>query len=165
MSEYRPDEGSFDVGDARVAIVVARWNGEITEALLNGAKNALARHGVSDDRLEVFRVPGAFELPLATQKVMQTESFDAVVALGCVIRGDTPHFDYVCSECTRGLGSVALAEGLPVAFGLLTTDNLEQALARSGDNEENKGQEAALTALEMIGLFENRLFKKTDSQQ
>lgn len=153
MSEYRPDEGSFDVGNARIAIVVARWNGEITEGLLNGAKRALARHGFAEQNLEVFRVPGAFELPLATMKVAETERFDAILSLGCVIRGDTPHFDYVCSETTRGLGEVALTEGLPVAFGLLTTDDLEQAQLRSGDNEENKGEEAALTALEMLTLF------------
>ena len=155
MSEYRPDEGSFDFGEARIAIVVARWNGEITEGLLNGAKRALARHGFSDDNLELFRVPGAFELPLATQRVLQTSRFDAVLALACVIRGDTPHFDYVCSETTRGLGDVSLRQDKVVAFGLLTTDNLEQAQLRSADNEENKGEEAALTALEMLSLFRN----------
>ena len=117
MSEYRPDEGSFDFGEARIAIVVARWNGEITGGLLNGARRALARHGFSGQNLEVFPVPGAFELPLATRKVLQTGRFDAVLSLGCVIRGDTPHFDYVCSEATRGLGEVALKEGKVVAFG------------------------------------------------
>lgn len=153
MSEYRPDEGSFEFGEARIAVVVARWNGEITEGLLNGAKRALARHGFDESNLEVFRVPGAFELPLATQRILQTSRFDAVLSLGCVIRGDTPHFDYVCSETTRGLGEVALKENKVVAFGLLTTDNLAQAQARSADNEENKGEEAALTALEMLSLF------------
>ncbi|MCV6605467.1 MAG: 6,7-dimethyl-8-ribityllumazine synthase [Porticoccaceae bacterium] len=153
MSEYRPDEGSFNAGEARIAITVARWNGEITEGLLNGARRALARHGFDEHNLEVFRVPGAFELPLATQKILATSRFDAVLALGCVIRGDTPHFDYVCAETTRGLGQVALNEGRVVAFGLLTTDTLEQAQRRSADNEENKGEEAALTALEMLTLF------------
>ena len=155
MSEYRPDEGSFDFGEARIAVVVARWNGEITEGLLKGAKRALARHGFSDENLQVFRVPGAFELPLASQKVLQTGRFDAVLSLGCVIRGDTPHFDYVCSETTRGLGEVSLRQDKAVAFGLLTTDNLEQAQLRSADNKENKGEEAALTALEMLSLFRN----------
>ncbi len=158
MSEYKPDEGSFNVGDARVAIIVARWNGNITENLLDGAQRALVRHGIAESDIDVFRVPGAFELPLASQKVVQKGSYDAVVALGCVIRGGTPHFDYVCSETTRGIGEVALKEGLPVAFGLLTTDNLEQSEDRSGVNfdddcNENKGEEAALTALEMISLF------------
>jgi 6,7-dimethyl-8-ribityllumazine synthase len=158
MSEYKPDEGSFNVSDARVAIIVARWNGNITENLLSGAQGALVRHGIVESDVDVFRVPGAFELPLACQKVAQKGSYDAVVALGCVIRGGTPHFDYVCSETTRGIGEVALKEGLPVAFGLLTTDNLEQSEDRSGvnfgdDRNENKGEEAALTALEMISLF------------
>lgn len=153
MSEYRPDEGSFDVEGARVAIAVARWNSQITDSLLQGAELALSRHGISAQDVEVFRVPGAFELPLACSKLAQTGLFDAVIALGCVIRGGTPHFEYVSGETTRGIGEVALREGLPVAFGVLTTDNLDQALERSGDNAENKGAEAALTALEMISLF------------
>ncbi|MEZ5530329.1 MAG: 6,7-dimethyl-8-ribityllumazine synthase [Porticoccaceae bacterium] len=153
MSEYRPDEGSFDVEGARVAIAVARWNSQITDSLLQGAELALSRHGISAQDVEVFRVPGAFELPLACSKLAQSGRFDAVIALGCVIRGGTPHFEYVSGETTRGIGEVALREGLPVAFGVLTTDNLDQALERSGDNAENKGAEAALTALEMISLF------------
>lgn len=153
MSEYRPDEGSFNVADANVAIVVARWNGRVTESLLEGAQRALQRHGLPSTQIAVYRVPGAFELPLACQRVAQTGRYDAVVALGCVIRGGTPHFDYVCAETTRGIGEVSLKQDLPVAFGLLTTDNLDQALERSGDNSENKGEEAALTALEMITLF------------
>ncbi|TNE79221.1 MAG: 6,7-dimethyl-8-ribityllumazine synthase [Gammaproteobacteria bacterium] len=153
MSEYRPDEGSFDIKGARVAIAVARWNSQITESLLQGAQRALARHGVAEQDIGVFRVPGAFELPLACSKLAQTGRYDAVIALGCVIRGGTPHFEYVSGETTRGIGEVALREGLPVAFGVLTTDNLEQAQERAGDNAENKGEEAALTALEMISLF------------
>lgn len=153
MSEYRPDEGSFDIEGARVAIAVARWNSQITDSLLQGAELALSRHGISAQDVEVLRVPGAFELPLACSKLAQTGRFDAVIALGCVIRGGTPHFEYVSGETTRGIGEVALREGLPVAFGVLTTDNLDQALERSGDNAENKGAEAALTALEMISLF------------
>mgnify|MGYP001154200658 CR=1 FL=1 len=153
MSEYRPDEGSFNVSDARIAIVVARWNGNITESLLNGAQRALVRHGVVEKDIDLFRVPGAFELPLACQRAARKGIYDAVIALGCVIRGGTPHFEYVCGETTRGIGEVALQENLPVAFGLLTTDNLEQAEERSADNNENKGEEAALTALEMISLF------------
>ncbi|WP_461519091.1 6,7-dimethyl-8-ribityllumazine synthase [Porticoccus sp.] len=153
MSEYRPDEGSFNVEGARVAIAVARWNGQITESLLNGAQRALLRHGIPEQDIGLFRVPGAFELPLACSKLAKTGRYDAVIALGCVIRGGTPHFEYVCSETTRGIGEVALREGLPVAFGVLTTDTLAQAQERAGDNAENKGEEAALTALEMISLF------------
>ncbi|MEH6543990.1 MAG: 6,7-dimethyl-8-ribityllumazine synthase [Porticoccaceae bacterium] len=153
MSEFRPVEGSFDAEDARFAIVVARWNSDITENLLAGALRALTRHGVSENAVQVYRVPGAFELPLAANKIALTGKVDAVITLGCVIRGGTPHFEYVCAETTRGIGDVALTTGLPIAFGLLTTDDLKQAQDRSGDNEENKGEEAALTALEMVSLL------------
>ena len=151
MGEYKPEEGSFNVGAVRIAVIAARWNSEVTDGLLAGAVRALSRHGVS--AIEIYRVPGAFELPLASQRAAQTGRFDGVIALGCVIRGDTPHFDYVCSETTRGIGEVGLTENLPVAFGLLTTDTLEQSLERSGNNAENKGEEAALTVLEMFAIF------------
>jgi 6,7-dimethyl-8-ribityllumazine synthase len=153
MSEFRPVEGGFHAADATFGIVVARWNGEITEGLLEGALRAFKRHGVIKDQLTVVRVPGAFELPLAAQKLARLNKFDAIVTLGCVIRGGTPHFEYVCSETTRGIGEVALTENLPVAFGLLTTDDLKQAQDRSGDNQENKGEEAALTVLELVSLY------------
>lgn len=153
MSESRPVEGNFAPDGARVAIVVARWNGEVTESLLRGAQRALRRHQVPDANVQVYRVPGAFELPLAARKLAETGRFDAIVTLGAVIRGGTPHFEYVCAETTRGIGEVALATGIPVAFGVLTTDDDEQARARSGDGPDNKGEEAALTALEMISLF------------
>jgi 6,7-dimethyl-8-ribityllumazine synthase len=154
MSDLRPVEGDFNPRDASFAIVVARWNGEITENLLDGALRAFARQGVPDERLQVVRVPGAFELPLAAKKIAEAGQVDAVLTLGCVIRGGTPHFEYVCSECTRGVGEVALTTGVPIAFGVLTTDDLKQAQDRSGDNEENKGEEAALCALEMVSLFQ-----------
>ena len=154
MSEFRPSEKIFDIVEARVAVIAARWNGEITDGLLSGAIKALTRHGIAQSNIEIFRVPGAFELPLASQRAARTGRFCAVICLGCVIRGDTPHFDYVCSETTRGIGQVSLNENLPVAFGLLTTDNLEQSLERSGDNSENKGEEAALTALEMLTMLQ-----------
>ncbi|MGK2914085.1 MAG: 6,7-dimethyl-8-ribityllumazine synthase [Porticoccaceae bacterium] len=153
MSEYRPVEGNFSPDNARFAIVVSRWNGNITENLLKGALRALARHGVADQAIQVVRVPGAFELPLAAKKVAELGRVDAVIVLGCVIRGGTPHFEYVCSECTRGVGEVALTTGIPIAFGVLTTDDLRQAEDRSAENTENKGEEAALTALEMVSLF------------
>lgn len=153
MSEFRPDEGSFDINGTRIAIIAARWNSNITDSLLDGAVRALTRHGVAESDMDIFRVPGAFELPLACQKAAKKGVYDAIVALGCVIRGGTPHFEYVCAETTRGIGEVSLREDLPVAFGLLTTDDLTQAEERSGNNSENKGEEAALTALEMISLF------------
>lgn len=154
MSEFRPVEGDFKPRNASFSVVVARWNSEITENLLNGALRALKRQGVPDDKVQVVRVPGAFELALAAKKVAEAGQVDAVITLGCVIRGGTPHFDYVCGETARGIGEVGLRTGVPVAFGVLTTDDLKQAQDRSGDNEENKGEEAALTALEMVSLFQ-----------
>lgn len=154
MSEFRPVEGNFEVTDARFAIVVSRWNGDITEGLLRGAVHALERQGVPSGSIVVSRVPGAFELPLAAKVLAESGRFDAVITLGCVIRGDTPHFDYVCSECARGVGEAALVTGIPVAFGVLTTDTLEQAQIRSRDDEENKGEEAALSAMEMASLLQ-----------
>lgn len=151
MSEFRPEEQNFDIGDQAVAVIVARWNSQITDGLLQGALKELERNNVSN--YKVIRVPGAFELPIAAKRVAQTGKYDAIVTLGCVIRGDTPHFDYVCSETARGVGDVALTESLPVAFGVLTTDDLEQSLARSGDNEENKGIEAVAAALELLVTF------------
>ena len=155
MSEFRPQEGSFNLGDVRIAVITARWNSGVTQGLRDGALRALKRHQIDGDWVESFAVPGAFELPLAAQRAARTGRFDAIIALGCVIRGDTPHFDYVCAETTRGIGEVGLREDIPVAFGLLTTDNLQQALDRAGDNQENKGEEAALTVLEMLELFAN----------
>ena len=153
MGEFRPQEGNFSVQGARVAVITARWNSQVTDGLRDGALRALTRHNVQ--AVEDFYVPGAFELPLAAQRAAKTGRFDAVITLGCVIRGDTPHFDYVCAETTRGIGEVSLNQDIPVAFGLLTTDNLQQAMDRAGDNNENKGEEAALTILEMLELFKN----------
>jgi len=153
VSEFRPEEQNFDIGDKAVAVIVARWNSQITEGLLQGALKELERNNVAN--YKVIRVPGAFELPIAAKRVAQTGKYDAIVTLGCVIRGDTPHFDYVCSETARGVGEVALTESLPVAFGVLTTDDLAQSLARSGDDEENKGIEAVAAALELLVTFED----------
>ena len=153
MGYFRPEEGSFDAGAARITIIAARWNADITDSLLDGALRALARHGLEDKAVDVYRVPGAFELPIASQRAAKTERYSAVIALGCVIRGDTPHFDYVCAETTRGIGEVSLRHNIPVAFGLLTTDNHEQALARAGNNPDNKGEEAALSMLELLTVF------------
>ena len=153
MSEYRPKEGTFNLGSVRIAVITARWNAQVTDGLRDGALRALTKNSITPESIEDFAVPGAFELPLAAQRAARSGRFDGIITLGCVIRGDTPHFDYMCAETTRGIGEVALKEDIPVAFGLLTTDNLQQALDRAGDNEENKGEEAALTVLEMLALI------------
>ena len=138
----------------RYTLVAARWNSKIVEGLSSGARRALLSRGISDDRIRTVHVPGAFEIPLACQAAAQRKDCDAVIALGAVIRGDTPHFDYIAGECTRGLGEVALATGKPVSYGVLTVNTIEQALARSSDDENNKGGEAALCAIEMVNTFE-----------
>ena len=139
----------------RIAIVVSRFNELVTERLLEGAVGSLREHGVAEDDLLVVRVPGAWELPGTVAAVLRTGDWDAVVALGCVIRGETPHFDFVAGEAARGLQELALREPpVPIALGLLTTDTREQALARAGGDRGNKGWEAALTALEMADLYE-----------
>lgn len=146
-------EGDFRNADARYAIVVGRFNSFVVEALLDGALDTLKRHGVSDDNITLIRVPGAWELPLAAKKLAEKKQYDAIIALGAVIRGGTPHFDYVAGECAKGLGVVGLDAGMPVVFGVLTTDSIEQAIERSGTKAGNKGADAALTAIEMISLL------------
>lgn len=138
---------------AQIGIVVSRFNDLITERLLAGARACLLDHGVSDDRIDSAWVPGAWELPLAAQHMIDSRSCTGVIALGCVIRGDTPHFDFVAGAAATGLASVSAATGVPVAFGVLTTDTMEQALARAGGKAGNKGWEAALSVLEMIDLL------------
>ena len=138
----------------RIALVASRFNHFIVDQLVEGAKDALARNGVAEEGCVLAWVPGAFELPLAADRLARSGDFDAVVALGAVIRGGTPHFDYVAGECARGLTRVALDRGLPVVFGVLTTDTLEQALERAGRGEGNKGFDAAVTALQMVGLLD-----------
>ncbi len=146
-------EGHFVAGDARFGIVVARFNALITEKLLEGALDTLKRHGVDTDTVDVAWAPGAFELPLVVQKLARSDRYDCVIALGCVIRGGTPHFDYVAGEAAKGLGVVQLQTGVPVAFGVLTTNSIEQALERAGTKMGNKGGEAAMAALEMVSLM------------
>jgi 6,7-dimethyl-8-ribityllumazine synthase len=136
-----------------VAIVVARFNGEITTRLLDGAVEALVRSGVQRDRIDVMQVPGAFELPLGAVALARTRRYQCIVALGCVIRGETPHFEYVAQEAASGLQLAALETGVPVSFGVLTCDTVEQAQARSREGEDNKGAEAARSALEMADVF------------
>lgn len=138
----------------RVAVVASRFNETITRALVDGALDALVRHGTSFDDIDVVWVPGAWELPLAVRRAMAADRYDAVVALGAVIRGDTPHFDYVAGEASRGLADAARDSEMPVGFGLLTCDTMDQAIARCGGEHGNKGWDAALAALEMIDLLD-----------
>ena len=146
-------EGSPNGARRAVGIVVGRFNGEITSKLLDGALAALEEAGVERDRIEIVPVPGAFELPLGAMALARTRQYSCVVAIGCVIRGQTPHFDYVAGEAASGLQLVALETGIPVAFGVLTCDNREQAEARAGGAYGNKGAEAARSALEMADVF------------
>jgi 6,7-dimethyl-8-ribityllumazine synthase len=134
----------------RIALVAARFNGQIVQRLVDGARACLADHGVADEAVQVAWVPGAFELPLAADRAASTGRFDAIVCLGAVIRGETPHFDFVAAEAARGIQDVALRTGIPVSFGVLTTGTVEQALRRAGGNHGNKGWDAALAAIDMV---------------
>jgi 6,7-dimethyl-8-ribityllumazine synthase len=147
-------EGTFRADGKRFGIVVSRWNSFVVERLLEGARDALKRHGVPDSAVVVVYCPGSFEIPLVVQTLAQTRSFDAVIALGAVIRGSTPHFDYVAAEVTKGVAHVGLETGVPCVFGVLTTDSIEQAVERAGTKAGNKGFEAATVALEMTSLMD-----------
>ena len=153
MDAIRTLEGDFTGGDGRYALVVGRWNSFVVEHLLAGAVDTLRRHGVSDEQMTVIRSPGAFEIPLVCEKAAASGNYDAIIALGAVIRGGTPHFEHVAGECTKGIAQVSLQHGLPVAFGVLTVDSIEQAIERSGTKAGNKGAEAAASALEMVSLL------------
>jgi len=142
-------EGHLDASGLRFGLVVSRFNSFICDRLVEGAVDALVRHGADAASIDIAKVPGAFELPLAAQRLAQSGRYDALICLGAVIRGSTPHFDYVAAEVSKGLASVGLASGLPVAFGVLTTDTIEQAIERAGTKAGNKGFEAAVTAIEM----------------
>lgn len=146
-------EGKLDARDLKVALVVSRFNALITERLLEGALDCLRRHGAEEDALHVIRVPGGFELPLAARTAASSGDFDAVVCLGAVVRGATPHFDLVAGEAARGVARAAVDSGVPVAFGVLTTDTLEQAVERAGSKSGNKGWDAAQAAIEMAQLL------------
>jgi len=146
-------EGQLNAAGFRFALVVSRFNHLITDRLLEGALDALRRHGAEEDALTIVRVPGAFEMPLVAKKVAASGQYDAVVCLGCVVRGSTPHFEYVAAEASKGIALASLETGVPIAFGVLTTDNLDQAIERAGTKAGNKGWQAALSAIEMADLL------------
>ncbi|MEY1661059.1 6,7-dimethyl-8-ribityllumazine synthase [Isoalcanivorax beigongshangi] len=153
MKDIKTIEGRLVGVSGRFALVVARFNSFVVEALLEGAVDALVRHGVEPGDIEIIRVPGAWELPVAVKRVVDGGRFDAVIALGAVIRGGTAHFEYVAGEAAKGVAAIQNASGVPVAFGVLTVDSIEQAIERSGTKAGNKGAEAALSALEMVSLL------------
>ncbi|ACD94938.1 6,7-dimethyl-8-ribityllumazine synthase [Trichlorobacter lovleyi] len=146
-------EGNLDAKGLTFGIVVSRFNSFICERLLEGAIDALVRHGANETDITVARIPGAFEIPLAAKTMAASQKFDAVICLGAVIRGSTPHFEYVSSEVSKGVASVSLESGLPIAFGVLTTDTIEQAVERAGTKAGNKGFEAAVTAIETVNVI------------
>lgn len=146
-------QGIFTGKGFKFAVVAGRFNDFITKSLIGGAVDALVRHEVAEDDIEIFKVPGAFEIPLLCKKIADTGKFDAVITLGAVIRGSTPHFDYVCAECAKGVSKVSLDSGIPVIFGVLTTDTIEQAVERAGTKHGNKGAEVAMSALEMVNVI------------
>jgi 6,7-dimethyl-8-ribityllumazine synthase len=153
MSEIKTYEGSMVINNARFGIVVGRFNSFVVESLLEGALDTLRRHGAVDKNIEIVRVPGAFEIPLAAQRMAQAGKYDAIIALGAVIRGGTPHFEYVAGECTKGLAAVMMQHSVPLAFGVLTVDTIDQAIERAGTKAGNKGAEATLSAIEMVNLL------------
>jgi len=153
MSGIQEIEGQLTIRSARIALLVSRFNSFIVESLLGGAIDTLKRHGAEEHDLQIVRVPGAFEMPLAAKRLAATQRYDAIIALGAVIRGGTPHFEYVAGECTKGLASVSMQHDVPIAFGVLTVDSIEQAIERAGTKAGNKGEEAALSAIEMINVL------------
>ena len=146
-------EGALRADKFRFCLVVSRWNSYIVESLEKGAIDTLKRHGADDGDLTIVRVPGAFEMPVTIERVAAKGGVDAIIALGAVIRGGTPHFEYVAGECVKGMAQVSLQHRIPVAFGVLTVDSIEQAIERAGTKAGNKGAEAAMSALEMVDLF------------
>ena len=149
----RTFEGKFDGRDVRIAIVAGRFNEFITSKLVGGALDVLKRNDVSEENIDIAWVPGAFEIPLITKKLANTRKYDAIITLGAVIKGSTPHFDYVCAEVSKGVSQISLQSELPVIFGVLTTNNIEEAIERAGIKAGNKGANAAFSAIEMINLI------------
>lgn len=148
-------EGNLTAENMKIGIIVARFNEFITSKLLSGAIDTIVRHGGNDDDITVSWVPGAFEIPLIAQKMADSQKYDAIICLGAVIRGATTHYDYVCSEVSKGVAQIGLNSGIPVMFGVVTTENIEQAIDRAGTKSGNKGSDAALSAIEMVNLVKN----------
>ncbi len=146
-------EGQLSAEGFKFGIIVSRFNDFISSRLVEGAMDALVRHGATEEQVSVIKVPGAFEIPLTAKKLAESGRYDAVICLGAVIRGSTPHFDYVAAEVSKGIASVSLESRIPVTFGVLTTDNLEQAIERAGSKSGNKGYDVAMAAIEMVNLF------------
>ena len=153
MDNIRSTEADLNARDMRIALVASRFNDFIVESLIKGALKSLRQHGANDTDIELIRVPGAYEMPLAVNKLAQSRRFDGIVALGAVIRGGTPHFDYVAGECVKGLSAASLEHDVPVGFGILTVDTIEQAIERAGTKAGNKGEEATLAVIEMVNLL------------
>ena len=151
----KKQEGDLVVRGSRFGIVITRWNSFVVENLLAGALDCLKRHGADENDIEVVYVPGAFEIPLVVKKMAASKKHDAIITLGAVIRGGTPHFEYVAGECVKGMASAMMQFEVPVAFGVLTVDTIEQAIERAGTKAGNKGEEAALSAIEMVNLLRN----------
>ncbi len=152
MKEYN---GNLTAEGLKFGVIVARFNSFITERLLEGSVDCIKRHGGDEDGIEIIRVPGAFEIPLAAQKMAKSKKYDAIICLGAVIRGATTHYDYVCNEAVKGISHVSLNQEIPVMFGILTTDTIEQAVERAGTKAGNKGFDSALGAIEMVNLLKN----------
>ena len=153
MDKIKTTEGDLNARDMRIAIVASRFNDFIVAALLKGAVQCLRRHGATDSSIEIIRVPGAYEMPLAVEKIAEAHRADGIVALGAVIRGATPHFEYVAGECVRGIAASGRQHGVPIGMGVLTTDTIEQAIERAGTKAGNKGEEATLAVIEMVNLL------------
>lgn len=154
MADYKTIQGDFTHRKGKYAVIVGRFNSFVVESLLQGALDTLKRHGVTGKQISVVYAPGGFELPLVAKRLAASKKYDAIIALGAIIRGGTPHFEYVAGECTKGLATVGLQYDLPIAFGVLTVDTIEQAIERAGTKAGNKGVEATLSALEMVSLLE-----------
>lgn len=148
-------EGTLQAKGFRFGIVVSRFNTFISEHLLDGAMDALQRHGAGDENIKIVKVPGAFEIPLVAKRLAQSKKYDVVICLGAIIRGSTPHFEYIAAEVSKGIASVGLETGVPIIFGILTTDNIEQAIERAGTKSGNKGWDAAISAIEMVNLLKS----------
>ena len=153
MAEYNLIDGMQELDKVKITVVASRYNNFVVERLLEACLNTLKKAGLKDQDITIVHVPGAFEIPSTVQHVIKHTPCDAVITLGAVIRGETPHFDYICSECTRGLGEISITNDIPVIFGVLTVENTKQAMDRAGDEESNKGAEAAQAAIEMINIF------------